>query len=79
MTDTKIDTNHEPPFKSSVEEIKEANKSTNVELKEEGASFFSNNSGGSSVVNHNKENYSQTQTISLPLQEREKNVKQIPS
>ena len=78
MTDTKIDTNYEPPFKSSVEEIKEANKSTNVELKEEGASFFSNNSGGSSVVNHNKENYSQTQQ-EVTSEEREKNVKQIPS
>ena len=78
MIDTKIDSSYEPTFKPSVGEIMEANKSTNVELKEEGASFFSNNSGGSSVINHNKENYSQTQQEATS-EEREKNVKQIPS
>jgi hypothetical protein len=56
MIDTKIDTSYEPTFKSSVEEIKESNKSTNVELEEEGVSLFSNNSRGSSGVNHKKEN-----------------------
>jgi hypothetical protein len=60
MIDTKIDTGYEPTFEPSVDEIKEINKNTNVELEEEGASLFSNNSSGSSCVNHKKENYSKT-------------------
>ena len=60
MIDTKIDTGYEPTFKPSVDEIKEINKNINVELEEEGASLFSNNSIGSSCVNHKKENYSKT-------------------
>lgn len=77
MIDTKIDTSYGPTFKSSVEEIREINKSTNVELEEEGVSLFSNNSSGSSGVNHKKEIIVR-HNKKLPLK-REKNVKQIPS